>query len=634
MDDEKKEYEGTKVMDSFCSYVGKSGQLMLGFDQNGLDHLEAFFGTESGREAITSFVNGEDATFVLEMHSSLRSKSVGVDEQDTASEEVEFSAFKEIPNTALDPTRLKKNYLLFTNLSEGDALKEEDEVPMSDQVLISKFDPMHPFSSMIPRIRHTFVPIATLRESKEQKQKEKKRGLIKHKSAGDGAEASAIKEILDKLRELEVKLMETQDDAKLPDVSLEPIAEIAAWLDTLNDAQKKEIVECHRKQKYDLDVPEHLKNNSSVVKKLLRRTRDWKDNITSVSRRSKPSQGRNATVQQEIKFWRAKQAALDQVEDQLMTVEVCASLLVLIANKHRVQARAFADGVQVNDAKREVQLHLDLLATFPIKDKVLVTKVSEIYEEINDIFKHLDQFKKNNNYPVQRLASLARSSAKDISNQLISVLSRDIMIIKYTTFNAYYNESDRLFRSFSNKYTKLRSDLRQRELTQGGARRMHGVRDQWHREQETELNQLEKRVESIRKIRKGHAEIVKVIDSTFNNSKDAEVLADERKKISDAYTVFRKLDVLRAPANEWEKCVQEYEYKIQEVEKEIKMMIREAMEHASTPREMFRVCEKYNKLFVRDIIRDAVWEFQEELVKNVDQEVIQLQKRYVIKLFM
>ena len=136
MDDEKKEYEGTKVMDSFCSYVGKSGQLMLGFDQNGLDHLEAFFGTESGREAIASFVNGEDATFVLEMHSSLRSKSVGVDEQDTASEEVEFSAFKEIPNTALDPTRLKKNYLLFTNLSEGDALKEEDEVPMSDQVFI------------------------------------------------------------------------------------------------------------------------------------------------------------------------------------------------------------------------------------------------------------------------------------------------------------------------------------------------------------------------------------------------------------------------------------------------------------------------------------------------------------------
>lgn len=43
---------------------------------------------------------------------------------------------------------------------------------------------------------------------------------------------------------------------------------------------------------------------------------------------------------------------------------------------------------------------------------------------------------------------------------------------------------------------------------------------------------------------------------------------------------------------------------------------------------MFRVCEKYNKLFVRDRIRQAVWDFQDELLKNVDEEIKHLQDGY------
>ncbi|ETO15768.1 hypothetical protein RFI_21596, partial [Reticulomyxa filosa] len=58
-------------------------------------------------------------------------------------------------------------------------------------------------------------------------------------------------------------------------------------------------------------------------------------------------------------------------------------------------------------------------------------------------------------------------------------------------------------------------------------------------------------------------------------------------------------------------------YKIEEVEEQLHSMIRSKMEQASDPREMFR-----------DKIRNAIWDFQQELITNIEREVKDLQERY------
>lgn len=71
----------------------------------------------------------------------------------------------------------------------------------------------------------------------------------------------------------------------------------------------------------------------------------------------------------------------------------------------------------------------------------------------------------------------------------------------------------------------------------------------------------------------------KVIDSTFASNDDKQTLLEQNNKIQDAYSVFKKLDVLKSPEYEWNQCVQEYETKIEG-------MIRRAMKKASDqPRE-------------------------------------------------
>ena len=623
------------IIQCFNRYVVNCGVLLLDIDN--ADLLEGFLAVAASRSAVKKFVMGDDASFVLEMQSTLKAPGVDDDgdlEAMFRASDVTFGVYDEIPSSVFHTvsSEFQVSYLVFTKIEVG-GLRDPENTTMASQLIINKFNAAQPFQAMIPTIRHTYVPLATLRTQKEEKE-EKEQSLRSRRAIrnrfGDPSELSDAEAILEKLRELELKLMESQDEAKFADVSLEPITEIKQWLDGLGTAEKKVIIRAHQTQKYDVEIPEYLQNDQLVIGKLLKRLHAWKEDIESVARRTRSSSGRLNTVQQEITFWKAKMAALEHVEAELNSVGVCASTLVLIQNNKRVVVGAFLEAVQVKQAKDEVQQHNDVLSSFPMKALMTSSSVQDMIKVIADIFQHLDAFKLKklkHNYPVERIAILARAAARDVSNQLREVLSRKVMTMKYSLFVQRTRNTERLFHNFQNKYTKLRSNLRQRELLENKERSFSGT---WHRDQETELNALQKRVESIKKIRKGHAEMEKVIQSAIVHNAEKRILQDALNKITDAFKVFRKLDVLKASAFEWDQCVEEYESKIQEVENEIQSMIRRAMENASDSQEMFRICEKYRGLLVRDRIRNAIWEFQGELINTVQNETRQLQKRYVV----
>ena len=578
--DDEKDDSSQSVIERFSRYVLGSGVLLLGIDN--ADLLEAFLSEATACSAMAKFVNGDDATFVLEMQSPLRPPGIEEDgdlEAMFVASDVTFAVFAEIPPSVFDAvsSEAQVTYLLFTKNAEGD-LKDGEDMSMASQLIINKFSPAQPHQSMI----------------------------------------------LEKLREVEMKLSESQDEEKMPDVTLEPITEIRQWLDGLGVAEKEAIIRSFSKQNYDVNLPVHLKNNQRITRKLLRQLRVWKDDIDFVVRRKRPS-GRLTTVQQEFTFWNAKLSALEQVETELRTVGVCASILVLIQKNKRVQARAFLNAVQVTQTLREVQQSNELLATFPIKSLKNSSTVQDIIRSVADIFQHLDAFKSRPTLPPERIANVARTAARDVVDRLRDVLSRNVMTMKYSVFVQRTASTDRLFSSFENKYTKLRSDLRQRELLEDIKVSYRGT---WHRDGDTELTHLQKRVRSITKIRKGHAEMEKVIEKAFVDGGDQAMLQEKLNKIVDAFNVFRRLDALQSSAFEWEQCVEEYNGKIEEIENEFQRLIRREVENASTPTEMFRVCEKYHSLFARDRIRDVVWEFQEEIIDHVQEEVNLLQNRY------
>ena len=63
-----------------------------------------------------------------------------------------------------------------------------------------------------------------------------------------------------------------------------------------------------------------------------------------------------------------------------------------------------------------------------------------------------------------RIADLSRSASRDVGNQLREILSRDIMTMPYTDFEARTKPCKELFRTFHTRYQKLRNDIREKRL--------------------------------------------------------------------------------------------------------------------------------------------------------------------------
>ena len=654
--------ESVKVLSrEFERFVCSAGLLML----NGIGKdLDIALAKDSNRALLESFVTGQETTLVLEK--TVLSSDIDDGKEDGSSSTVAavtqhtsgvYAFYNELPTQsgsgggnggdavstkgAASSSSLSSSlssssssiqeYLLFIKMNERGLV---DTMPICSQVIVSQVNLEMPFQAMIPFIRHSFVPTCQAAVTREETSLlNSKNGTKTHtgrnlkrvtelggiggKKDDKSKEQLKSRGVLEKLRELELKLAESQDETKFQDVVLEATGGVTEWLETLDENERNMII---RDGKYDNDkIPDILKEQSSL-NEIQKRMRRWREEILTVVRKKSAITG---TVSQQIKFWESKSHAISQIEKELKSINVIASTMILFQNNYTVQARTFTNQSQLNDCKKEIESYNKVLSTFPLNSLKRANSISEVIGPIGEIFQHLDVNK--NSQPLDRIGNLGRAAARDVVEHLREIISRDVMIIKYSEFEHRTHNSDRLFRDFQNKYTKLRSDLRQRTLLNN-----RSYSSSWHREQETDLNSFQKRLNEIKSIRKGHSIIRNVIESTFatNNNNKGGMLENEIRKVDEAYDVFRKLDVLRAGDYDWANAVSTYESRIQDVENEIQQMVRKAMENAKDPREMFRVCEKFNKLFVRDRIRAAVWDFSSELLDNIEREVKELQSRY------
>jgi dynein heavy chain 1 len=65
-----------------------------------------------------------------------------------------------------------------------------------------------------------------------------------------------------------------------------------------------------------------------------------------------------------------------------------------------------------------------------------------------------------------------------------------------------------------------------------------------------------------------------------------------------------------------------YDGQIERVEAELEDKIRELLTAAKDDaNEMFRVCAKFNPLFVREKIKNAIREYQEQLIATVNKDI-------------
>ncbi|KAJ3049329.1 hypothetical protein HK097_009672, partial [Rhizophlyctis rosea] len=101
-----------------------------------------------------------------------------------------------------------------------------------------------------------------------------------------------------------------------------------------------------------------------------------------------------------------------------------------------------------------------------------------------------------------------------------------------------------------------------------------------------------------------------------------------------AYESVKNIDVLDVSPEGteiWVAAETAYNDRVSRVENRIIARLRDRLGTAKTAAEMFRVCSKFNALFVRPKIRGAIQEYQTQLIDSVKEDIRRLQEKWKVQ---
>lgn len=434
-----------------------------------------FLQQKSSFETMVDFIKKDNVTLVLEQKSLATVEDVvhelKHDSNTGSAADAVYDFFADIPNDIFDDSAehdVVKEYVIFNKHTDA-PLNELN--PVCHQLIVNKFTPAVPFQLMLSYIRYNFVPIASLKVNADERiralLKAKKKKLLLSSSSASAKKLSSLnstkndmpsKSILIKLKELEIKLLDSQDITQMRDVNLLPTNEILKWVETLDNKTLKSIVQ--QRNDPNINIPAYLKEQKTLSA-ILKNLKMWKEDIMSVVKRghryleNTGGSKHLITVQKETLFWKSKLFAIQKIEQQLQQPSVCASIYILMRCNYVVQARAFTNLIQISESKKDVELQLEILNSFPMKSLITSNSCDGIVQAINNIFLHFDIFKNKATYPARRIAILARACARDIADQLREVLNKGMLFVftcvHFIVFSAQ-NNCEFSLRCCCNKY--------------------------------------------------------------------------------------------------------------------------------------------------------------------------------------
>jgi dynein heavy chain 1 len=238
-----------------------------------------------------------------------------------------------------------------------------------------------------------------------------------------GGNDQFVSNIEKKIAEVELGLLNLQQNIDIPEIDLAIHPYIYQII--------KRCVEENRKPKADdlqdkLDDANFLNNLQSGVSK-------WIREIKSVTKLNRdPSTG---TALQEISFWLSLERALNRIQEKRESVEVHLTLETLRYGKRFIATTSFDSDTGLKEALDTAKDYNVLMKDFPLSELLSATELSKITLAIQNIFQHINKKIKVTKYPLHRLLKLIEAISKDLSTQLLKVLSTQrLMLVGFDEF--------------------------------------------------------------------------------------------------------------------------------------------------------------------------------------------------------
>lgn len=250
----------------------------------------------------------------------------------------------------------------------------------------------------------------------------------------------------------------------------------------------------------------------------------------------------------------------------------------------------------------------------------------ELARSVSEVFAHLKGIKRIE-YPLSRAIELVLVISRGLAQQIRATLAQKrVMFLDFESFRKATDGCDKVLDKWKDEFERFREDARELKT--------YRISKTEFAIKHIELEALQRRLDDIRKARKLHEELRDCVTDTFAG--DAVVRNQCLRDIDAAYELLRGsadhadiLDVSLSGEELWKTTLSAYQTKIHGVEAELEERVRQMLSAAKNdPAEMFRVCAKFNALFVRPNIQAAIRDYQETLISTVKIGIVQLEQKF------
>lgn len=328
------------------------------------------------------------------------------------------------------------------------------------------------------------------------------------------------------------------------------------------------------------------------------------------------------------------------------------TLDILKHGKRFLATVSFDTDTGLKQAVAMVNDYNPLMKDFPINDLLSATELERIRSAVVAIFNHLRKIR-NTKYPIQRALRLVEAISRDLSNQLLKVLStRRLMHIPFEEFEKVMNQCFEVFNTWDDEHEKFHGLMRDM-----AKKKREDMKSFWR--VTPAHKKLQSRMEQMRKFRRQHEQLCSVIGRVlpptipqrqqlegvdagtpeqprlatpeFALSNPADINAIEEVNLAyENVKVVDGLDISKEGTDLWEAALRRYEERIDRVETRITARLRDQLGTAKNANEMFRIFSRFNALFIRPHIRGAIREYQTQLIQRVKDDIEALHEKFKV----
>lgn len=427
---------------------------------------------------------------------------------------------------------------------------------------------------------------------------------LNHKDNLD-EESSSIGSTRKKIGELALSLQQLQQLIRVPNLQDTVPKLIKEACLTNSDSEISAILE---------SMDQDLISDSIFLNSLQSTVNGWTKAVLDITKLSYNLQ--NGTTKDEISFWISMESALFNIQDQLNSKEVLLVMEILRAAKRFHATVGFLSDTSIKDSLNISQKYNQLLKDLPIDEILFATNLDKLAEGIILTFNHLKKLRVSL-YPIERAIMLVEAISADVDQTLKSIFSKiDLMGLSRSEFNEFIEEINSCFDLFDQNTKEFTGVAR--ELLRKRSEKFILVKVN------SKLVALQERVEFVASFRHKHGEWLDTVIKLQNN----ELLISD---LDHAYSAVRNSDIFDMTVEgrlKWESCENLYNERTLKVQNSIIQMLRKQLALAKNSNEMFEIFDNFKFLLAQDSIRNAVQEYQSQLLSVLKKDIKNLQSQF------